>query len=503
MPEMLSPGVYPTEVDFSAYVKALSTSTFGIAGVFEKGPVGEAILVTSLEDARRKLGGYLDADGHFGLHALKNFFENGGSRARVVRVTHLDGDGNSTAVASSVSINDRDGDGDSTANPTLKVEANTPGLWGDDLTVEVTDSAAYPSTGFNLIVKKDDGTVLETFRDLLMDPTSVDYVERKVNGVSEYIVVTDLNSPDNMDARPEVGDHALTGGDDGLTGLVAADYVRALAHFDPVDVNFIAVPGETDVTILEGLVTYVEGRKDCIAILEVPPDEDVSGMVDFRKGTGSYTHSAFNSSYAALYGPWVVADHPVTGREITLPPAGFVAGIYARNDAEGNVWTAPAGLNRGTLRGAKRPAIAISKGDMDILYPEGINPLAQVAGAFVVNGQRTLQLKASATDRVNIRRLLVYVEKAVSDAAQFLVFEPNNKATWEAFKRLVNPFLQRIKDGGGFYDFLTVCDETINTPAVIDANEMRARVMVKPTKTAEFINIEFAIAPTGADFSEL
>lgn len=503
MPEMLSPGVYPTEVDFSAYVKALSTSTFGMAGVFEKGPVDEPILVTSLEDALRQLGGYLDANGHFGLHALKNFFENGGSRAQVVRVTHLDTQGNSTAVASSVTIEDRDGDGDTTANSTLTVRAKSPGKWGDDLTVEIAASAAYPTTGFNLVVKRDDGTVLETFRDLLMDAASEDYVERKVNGVSEYVEVIDEGSPDTVDPRPAPGDYALAGGDDGLSGLTAQDYVAALSKLDAVDVNFVAVPGETAVEVAMGLITYAEGRKDCVAILEVPPNEGVSGMVEFRNGTGSYTHSAFNSSYAALYGPWVKAKHPVTNRDIVLPPAGFVAGIFARNDQEGAVWTAPAGLNRGTIRGAIGPAINLSKGEMDVLYPEGINPLARVAGAFTVHGQRTLQLKASATDRVNVRRLLAYVEKAVADSAQFLVFEPNNKATWEAFKRLVNPFLQRIKDGGGLYDFLTICDETINTPAVIDANQMKARIMVKPTKTAEFISVEFAIAPTGADFSEL
>lgn len=503
MPEMLSPGVYPVEVDFSAYVKALSTSTLGLAGVFGKGVLDEPILVTSLEEAKTTLGAYLDGSGHYGLLALKNFFDNGGARARIARVTHLDANGDTIALDSTITVDDRDADGDTVSNPTLKVDAASPGVWGDDLTVVVSASAAFPSSGFDLEVQKDDGTSLETFKDLLMDPTSDDYVEKRINGVSAYVEVADQDSPDTTDTRPLEGTFALAGGDDGTVGLVASDYTAALDVLDAVDVNFLAVPGETDPAIGSGLTAKAETRKDCVAILDVPQGLSASEMVDFRKGEGAYAHSAINSSYAALYGPWVKMAHPVTGRTVVTPPAGIVAGIYARNDNLGAVWTAPAGMNRGTLRNVLAPELLLSKGDMDVMYPEAVNPIANVAGALTVNGQKTLQIKGSATDRVNVRRLMAYVEKAVSDSSQFLVFEPNDKATWQAFKRLVNPFLQKIKDGRGFYDFVTICDETVNTPAVIDANEMRARVMVKPTKTAEFISIEFAIASTGADFSEL
>ena len=499
MPEMLSPGVYPVEVDFSAYVKALSTSTLGLAGVFEKGALDEPILVTSLEDAKTKLGGYLDGSGHYGLLALKNFFDNGGARAQVARVTHVDANGDSVAIASTITLDDRDA---TAPLSTLTVEAASPGVWGDDLTVVISASAAYPTEGFTLEVQKDDGTSLETFPDLVMDPTSNDYVEKRINGVSLYVSVSDDGS-DNEDDRPAEGSYQLAGGDDGLTGLVATDFVSAVDVLDPVDVNFIAVPGEATGDVASGLIAKAESRKDCVAILDTPQGEDTQGMVDYRKGEGTYTHSAFNSSYGALYGPWVKMAHPTTGRTVLTPPSGIVAGIFARNDNLGAVWTAPAGISRAALRGVRAPEILLSKGDMDVLYPEGVNPIANVAGALTVNGQRTLQIKSSATDRVNVRRLMAYVEKAVADSSQYLVFEPNNKATWEAFKRQVNPFLQKIKDGGGFNDYVVICDETINTPAVIDANEMRARVMVKPTKTAEFISIEFAIASTGADFSEL
>lgn len=511
--EMLSPGVYPVEVDYSAYVRAISTSTLGLVGVFQKGPVGEATLVTSFEDAKSKFGDFLDEQGYLALHALKAFFDNGGARAYVVRTVHYAA-GSPTDVASTITIQDRDG---VTPQNTLQVDAINGGVWGDDLTVEIAASTAYPSSGFNLIVKTDAGTVLETFKDLLIGSANAaneDYVEKRINGVSAYIKVTDLLSGTAPDSnRPAEGSYALAGGDDGLTGLVAADFVgdsatgNGLYALDPVDVNMVAIPGESDdtlgPTLAEGLITYAENRKDCVAIIEVPQGKSVTEMKDFRMGTGSYTHTAFNSSYGALYGPWVKAKHPVTSRDITLPPSGFVAGIFARNDQEGAVWTAPAGLNRGTIRGATAPEKRLSRGEMDTLYEAGVNPIAVVVGAMTVYGQKTLQLKGSATDRVNVRRLLAYVEKAVSDAAQFLVFEPNHKDTWEAFKRLVGPFLQRIKDGGGFYDFKVICDETINTPAVIDANIMKARVLMKPTKTAEFISIEFAIAPTGADFSEL
>lgn len=515
MAELLSPGVFPVEVDFSTYVQSQSTSTFGIAGVFEKGPVGEAVLVGSLEEARAKFGDYLT--GRYGMFALRNFFENGGARAYVVRVVHYAA-GVATSASASLNIVDRAG----TPVNTLKAEAANPGVWGNSLTTRIEASTAYPTTGFNLVVRLS-GTVVETFKDLLIgsaNAASEDYVEKRINGISEYIKVTDLASataaPNNLPKLTvAAGGDALASGADGVTGLVTSDFIGdavsgapGLTAFDGVNVNFIAVPGESATasgqTLAAGLITYAESRKDLIAIIEAPQGLTPSGIVDFRMATGTFagTGSAFNSSYGALYGPWLKGTHPVTGRSITLPPSGFVAGVYARNDRQSAVWSAPAGLNRGTVVGATSTGVKVTKADMDVAYPKGVNLILPVVGALTVSGQKTLLLKGSKLDRVNVRRLMAYVEKGISDVSQFLLWEPNNPTTWNAFIRLAEPFLRDIKAGGGFEDFRVICDASLNTPAVVNRNEMRARIQVIPTGTVEWLTVEFAIAPTGTDFSE-
>lgn len=515
MAELLAPGVFPTEVDFSAYIQSQSTSTFGIAGIFEKGPIGEAVLVGSLEEAQAKFGGYVA--GRFGMHALKNFFENGGSRAQVVRIVRYTA-GAPTSAVSFVNIVDRAG----TPVNTLKVSASSPGVWGNSLAAKIEASEAYPTTGFNLKVMKA-GVVLETFKDLLIgsaNAASADYVEKQINGISEYITVQDLASatvaPNNLPkiSVPAGGDPLASGGD-GLTSLANADFLGdavsgapGLTAFDGVDVNFIAIPGEATTAngqaLNAGIIAYCEGRKDCIAIVEGPQGLKAAGLVDFRMATGTFSGgSAFNSSYGALYGPWLKGTDPVSGRTITLPPSGFVAGIYARNDRLGAVWTAPAGVNRATVVGASGPEVKISKADVQVAYPKAVNLIYPVVGALVVDGQKTLLLKASKLDRVNVRRLMAYTEKAVKDATQFLVFQPNNPTTWQAFIRLVEPFIRDITAQGGFEAHRVICDASINTPVVVNRNEMRAKVQVIPTGTAEFISIEFAIAPTGTDFTEL
>jgi hypothetical protein len=181
-----------------------------------------------------------------------------------------------------------------------------------------------------------------------------------------------------------------------------------------------------------------------------------------------------------------------------------VAGCIARSDQKTNVWNAPAGIDRGRIFNTLSLAYKTSRGERDVLYPEGINVIAVFPDTGInIWGQKTLQSQPSAVDRINVRRLMMYMEEAISESSRFVVFEPNHPQTWRALGRLINPFLQDIKDKGGLYDFAFQCDEETNTPAVIDRNEMVARVFVKPTKTAEFIELNFILTSTGADFKEI
>jgi phage tail sheath protein FI len=280
------------------------------------------------------------------------------------------------------------------------------------------------------------------------------------------------------------------------TGLYAFGEIDAL--------NMLMVPGVTTAPVLAAAIAWCEGRHDVLLIADTPVLLEPLEAVDFRKGQGLYTHAAFNSSYAALYYPWLEISDPLTNRKKLIPPCGAVAGCYARSDDKTHVWYAPAGIDRGRIFNALSLAYKTSRGERDVLYPEGVNVIAVFPDTGLnIWGQRTLQSQPSALDRVNVRRLMMYIEEAIAESSRFVVFEPNHPQTWRALKRLIQPFLQDIKEKGGLYDFAVQCDAETNTPAVIDRNEMVCRIFVKPTRTAEFIELNFVLTTTGADFKEI
>ena len=394
---------------------------------------------------------------------------------------------------------------------TLKVRAADEGTWGDRLSVQVEDGSLDPTGAFNLVVRHK-GEVVEVFKDLSMDETAPNHVEIAVNERSDYITLEDLGTASGLPAdRPVIGVFDLSGGDDGVTGLDDADYSgdpsqhTGFYAFDEIDaLNLIMVPGVTTAEVIHAGVTYAENRQDLMLLAETPIHLEPLEAVDFRKGQGMYSHGAFNSSYAALYYPWIEINDPVTGKRKLIPPSGAVAGCYARSDKKAHVWYAPAGIDRGRIFNALSLGYKTSRGERDVLYPEGVNVIASFPDSGInIWGQKTLQSQPSALDRVNVRRLMMFIEEAIAESSRFVVFEPNNPQTWRALIRLINPFMQDIKDKGGLYDFAVQCDEETNTPAVIDRNELMARVFVKPTKTAEFIELNFVLTATGADFKEI
>jgi phage tail sheath protein FI len=610
----LSPGIYTREVDFSFYVKQISTSSCGMVGVAERGPINKPVLVTSWEQFINKFGSYLQAG--YLAYAARAFFDNGGSVLFVNRIAHLTDptDRNSlTALKAQVVLKDRrvaaaslvtgtvgtdriawraiqlgaagnavsvelvvsgndtplsvevlgqaitvnlatDGAGDpvSTADQvvaavvgspdasarvtaetqdagivqaaasanlsggqnaldTLKVRAADEGIWGERLSVQVEDGSLDPTGAFNLVVRHK-GEVVEVFKDLSMDEAAPNHVELVVNERSDFITVEDLGTVSGLPLdRPVIGVFDLSGGNDGLTGLDDADYSgdpsqhTGFYAFDEIDaLNLIMVPGVTTAEVIHAGVTYAENRQDLMLLAEAPIHLEPLEAVDFRKGQGMYSHGAFNSSYAALYYPWIEINDPVSGKRKLVPPSGAVAGCYARNDKKTHVWYAPAGIDRGRVFNALSLGYKTSRGERDVLYPEGVNVIASFPDSGInIWGQKTLQSQPSALDRVNVRRLMMFIEEAIAESSRFVVFEPNNPQTWRALIRLINPFMQDIKDKGGLYDFAVQCDEETNTPAVIDRNELVARVFVKPTKTAEFIELNFVLTATGADFKEI
>jgi phage tail sheath protein FI len=208
-----------------------------------------------------------------------------------------------------------------------------------------------------------------------------------------------------------------------------------------------------------------------------------------------------DTNYAAGYYPWVRVLDDLTGTFIWAPPSVVLPEVYKYSDNVGAEWFAPAGLNRGGIPGAIGVKTRLTQAQRDTLYESKVNPIAQFPGQGIcVWGQKTLQRRASALDRVNVRRLLITVKKYIASSARYLVFEQNTEATRTRFLNIVNPYLAAIQQNSGLTAFRVIMDETNNTPDIIDRNILQGAIYLQPTRTAEFIKLDFNILPTGASF---
>ena len=208
-------------------------------------------------------------------------------------------------------------------------------------------------------------------------------------------------------------------------------------------------------------------------------------------------------SYAAMYHPWVQIVSPALGKSVWVPPSIAVSGVYTFNDKVAHPWFAPVGLNRGVIDSAINVQRKLTRSIRDDLYSSNVNPIAQFPGqGVVVFGQKTLQSKPSALDRINVRRLLIRLKKFIASSSRFLVFEQNDSSTRARFLNIVNPFLESVQANSGLSAFKVVMDDSNNTPDVIDRNQLVGQIFIQPTRTAEFIVLDFTVMPTGAAFPE-
>lgn len=493
---MLSPGVYDREVDYSTNVASASSATLGMVGLFNKGKMNTRLLVTSGPDFVRTFGKPM-ADSYAGLAALQ--FLSRGNQLWIVRV----GDG--TEKKATISIPDNA----ATPNAGIKVEAASEGTWANSLLqvkVSDIDTVSSPKT-FTLSVLYDSVEV-ERFEgvNLVGTDTSGSYLEDAV-AKSTYITVDDLNNGTWTNFLAEAT-HTLTGGTDGTTSVDAGDVTPGLELFsnpDDVNINILCAPGYSEGAVINKGISICEARGDCMYLVDPPFGLTAQNVVDWHNGEGTYTdHQAYNSSYAALYWPWMYIYDDYNKAYRWTPPSGFVAGTYAFNDSVGEPWFAPAGFNRGRLTAPLAVETSATKGQRDFMYSGGnrVNPIVNFPKeGITIWGQETLQRKSSATDRVNVRRLLLMVRKAIALSTQYLTFEQNDRFTWDLWKGMVEPYLANIKARRGLYDFKVIMDETTVTDTNIDRNEMPGKVLLKPTKTAEMIQIDFVLYSTSAKFN--
>ena len=283
-------------------------------------------------------------------------------------------------------------------------------------------------------------------------------------------------------------------------GAAYAQALDLLANQDEFDINLLLLPGlvyDNHSTVLNKAIDVCESRGDCFTII----DPVVYGQNPSNAVTQA---EAKDSNFAAMYYPWIkVPDSQVAGTQRWVPPSVVLGGIYAFNDRVAHPWFAPAGLNRGGITTAIQAERKLTQGNRDTLYDSNVNPIATFPGQGVtVFGQKTLQKKASALDRINVRRLLIRVKKFIASSSRFLVFEQNTAATRRRFLGIVNPFLENVQAQSGLSAFRVVMDETNNTPDTIDRNQLIGQLFLQPTRTAEFIVLDFTIQPTGASFPE-
>jgi phage tail sheath protein FI len=421
--------------------------------------------------------------------------------------------GMSTAIATG---------GASTAVPTIVVAARDPGAWGNALQLRVQPATNDSASSWRCDVIYQ-GTIVENYEELSMAPASPRYF-LKLLASSSYVTMTDLGAaatvapPGN---RPAPGTYALINGTDAIDTMTDADIIgdsgkrTGLYALDPIrDVSMLTTPGWTTLNVLNAALAYCENRQDLFYIATIPfgaggapPMQGIAPMqpneaIQYRNATGAFASgSKPNSSFGGLYFDWIGVIDGLTGLERFIPVDGEVLASMARASKP---WLAPAGIQRAKVQGITRLAYQTSDNEIGNLYAYGINALyADPDAGPIIDGQKTLQVQPSATDRVNVRRLFIYLRKSIAPSVKFVVFEPNDETTWRQLRRLVNPFMDGAKAGRGVYDFKFVLDDTTTTATDIDNNRLVANLYVKATRTAEYVIFNLISTDTGVDFKQV
>ena len=437
-------------------------------------------------------------------------------------------------------------------NATLGVSGSLTLGTADNIRFEISSPNTASGT-FNVIVRQGNDTtnkkvILEAFNGVNLDPKSPNYIARvigdtKLNynpstlqmefsgsypNASKYIRVAAVNvtTPDYLDTngQPKTGYAAklpaaqlgVFGGATGTIkgganfydainssntqGLVADNYtnmINLLSNKDEYRFNILTTPGLTNdlhTSTISTIITNTQNRGDNLYIVD---------LTDYNSTVGEAVAQAQtrDNSYATTYWPWCNMIDPATGKYVWVPASTLIPGVYANNDKIAAPWFAPAGINRGGLNNVSRAQYKLSQAQKDELYLSNINPLATMPKVgVVIYGQKTLQKGTSALDRVNVRRLLIELKGYIGQLADNIVFEQNTERTRSLFLSRVNPYLENIQQKQGLYAFRIVMDDTNNGPDVIDRNQLVGQIYIQPTKTAEFISLDFIVLPSGAEF---
>jgi hypothetical protein len=275
--------------------------------------------------------------------------------------------------------------------------------------------------------------------------------------------------------------------------------INAISNGDEWDINMVVTPGiirRLHPSVTQAVIDMVENRQDAFYIADFTAVNDTISQATEQA-------NSVDTNYAGIYYPWVKTVDTNTNKLLSVPPSVLLPAVYAANDRFAAEWFPPAGLNRGGITGAVSVLNRLTHSERDTLYENKVNPIAAFPGQGIVAfGQKTLQDRPSALDRINVRRLMINLKKFIASTSRFLVFEQNTSTTRNRFINTVNPYLESIQQRQGLYAFRVVMDETNNTPDVIDRNILAGQIFLQPAKTAEFIVVDFNILPTGASFGD-
>jgi len=556
----LSPGVLVTEKDLTNVVPAVSSSAGGYAGYFLWGPVNEIQTISSENQLVREFGKPTSTTTvHF--HTAANFLGYGnnlqlvravGTAARnavwtstalkidnedVYNASYASGEASVGPFAAKypgalgngliVTLCDAGGWDDWSVNgldlvpqfdgePTTSSWATSQGASNDELHIAVIDARGQFSGVRNTVLEK--FPFLSKASDAKNSDGSSNYYKNVINAQSKYVYWMDhpgggtdwggngaaTGAFESLSAA--IGEF-LTGGVDAAPA--AGDLQTAYDLFgnkELVDVSLLLTGGHA-VAVAQHVIDNVAlDRLDCVVFLSPPLAAVQNNAGDEADDIVTYRNSTLNrsTSYAVMDSGWKVQYDKYNDTYVNIPLNADTAGLCARTDQTNDPWWSPAGFNRGAIKNCVKLLFSPNQTDRDILYKNGINPVVSFPGQGVVlYGDKTLLAKPSAFDRINVRRLFIVLEKAISTAAKFQLFEFNDVFTRAQFKSLVEPFLRDVRGRRGIYDFRVVCDETNNTGEVIDRNEFVADIYIKPAKSINFIYLNFIATRTSVSFEEV
>lgn len=561
----VSPGVQVNEIDLTNVVPAVSTSIGGFAGIFSWGPSEEIVSVSSEKELANTFGSPNDETAKSFLTASS--FLKYGKELKVARVVNNTDALNATSGESStfgLLVKNRSHYEDTYMGGSAARGiwgAKCPGSLGNSLRVEVCSSstaftgwafagefdnapgtstyaAKYGSTNdeLHIVVIDEDGlftgvkgTVLEKFSGVSQasDAVKIDgttnFYKNVINTESDYIWWLDFFSVASagvlttagqvasgglaFDTETTIIGNSLQAGSNGTTPTTAqiSTGLEIFADADTVDLNLLFSVNDTNGTntIAQKLVEIANSRKDVVVFLS-PPTEDTVGSSTPAVDVKNWADTITSTSYAVIDSTALKVYDKYSDVYRWIPAAGHVAGLCANTDDVADAWFSPAGFNRGQILGVTKLAFNPKQTERDTLYKARVNPIVSFPGqGTILYGDKTAQTKPSAFDRINVRRLFITLEKAIATAAKYQLFEFNDEFTRAMFRNMVEPFLRDVQGRRGITDFAVICDETNNTGDVIDRNEFRADIYIKPARSINFITLNFIATRTGVDFSEL